>query len=33
MTREELELVINDTSVSQEVRDDAQAQLDKITAS
>jgi NCAIR mutase (PurE)-related protein len=32
MTREELELVINDTSVSQEVRDDAQAQLDKITA-
>jgi MoxR-like ATPase len=32
MTREDLELVINDPSVSQEVKDDAQIQLDKIIA-
>jgi MoxR-like ATPase len=32
MTKEELELVINDPSVSQEVKDDAKIQLDKIVA-
>ena len=32
MTKEELELVISDPSVSQEVKDDAKIQLDKIVA-